>query len=349
MYKRIVVKIGTKVITENGRLIEERLRVLVEQVAQLRARGVDVIVVTSGAVATGKGILALEKSDSPATQQVYSAVGQVGLMSRYERLFRAHGLHCAQILVTKGDFRDKEHYANMKSCFENLLREKIVPIVNENDAISIPKLVFTDNDELAGLIGSQLNVDSVVFLTSVEGVLVDGESTISEIRENDIDEYKQNVRDTKSAGGRGGMQTKFIIAKRLMAQGIPVLIAKGTHENVLLEIADGRAVGTKFVPGAKRSAAKRRLAYSEGLAVGAAYVDEGAAKILVSKQSVSLLPVGITRVEGDFKKGDTIEVRNASGKKLGFGVAQYDVKTALTLLGKKGARALIHYNYLVMD
>jgi len=271
----------------------------------------------------------------------------VGLMTLYERLFQTRALHCAQVLVTKGDFRDKQHYANMKQCFENLLRENIVPVVNENDAISISKLGFTDNDELAGLIAAQLDADAVLFLTSVDGVMQGG-AVVPEIREEDTASFERHVSDTKSAGGRGGMLTKFGIARKLMAQGIPVHIVNGTREGILIEIIDGKQAGTRFVPTKKASAIKRRLAYSEGLAVGAVYVDAGAEKILLSKKSASLLPVGIKKIEGEFKKGDTIEIRNEANKKLGFGVAQYDASEAVALIGKKGARALIHYNYLTI-
>ena len=348
MYKRIVIKIGTKVISEQDRLLKNALERIVDQVAELRTKGVDVVVVTSGAVATGKGILeSSEAGSAPGLVSVFAAVGQVGLMSLYEQLFQKHGLHCAQILVTKGDFRDRDHYSNMKNSFENLLRKKIVPVVNENDAISISKLGFTDNDELAGLIAAQLDADAVVFLTSVDGVVQEGK-VVPEIREEDTASFERHVSDTKSAGGRGGMLTKFGIARKLMAQGIAVHIVNGTREGILVDVVDGKATGTKFAPTKKASAVKRRLAYSEGLTMGVAYVDAGAEKVLLSKKSVSLLPVGIKRIEGDFKKGDTIEIRNAKGKKLGFGVAQYGAAEARELLGKKGAHALVHYNYLVI-
>ncbi len=348
MYKKIVVKIGTKVLTKDERLNKEVVGAIVKEVAALRAQGVDVVVITSGAVATGKSLLPGSESE----RQVYAAVGQIGLMSLYAQLFGEHGYQCAQILVTKGDFRDKQHYANMKLCFENLLREKIIPVVNENDAISTPDLVFTDNDELAGLIASQIDADAVLFLTSVDGVLMSadgkGEEVVPEIREEDIPSFEKHVSDTKSSGGRGGMRTKFTIAKRLMTHGITVYVANGTKAGVITDIAAGKAVGTTFVPTKKQSAVKRRLAYSDGLAVGSVYVDQGAEKILLSKKSASLLPVGILKLEGNFKKGDTIEIRSEAGKKLGFGVAQYGAEEARPLLGKKGASALVHYNYMVI-
>ncbi len=349
MHKRIVVKVGTKVMTEDGRLSEAVLQGIVDQVAALKKQGMDVIVITSGAVATGKGLLGQTPSDSVAQRQVFAAVGQVGLMTLYAKLFEKYGYRCAQVLVTKGDFRDKQHYANMQNCFENLLQENIVPIVNENDTVSISELVFTDNDELAGLIASQLNVDAVVFLTSVDGVMTGSGSVVPEIREEDMGSFEADINDTKSAGGRGGMKTKFTIAKRLMAHGITVHIANGARANIVLDVAEGKPVGTTFVPTKKISAVKRRLAYSEGLAVGTVYVDKGAEKILTAKKSASLLPVGVVRLEGAFKKGETVEIRSEDGRKLGFGVAQYDASEAASQIGRKGGHALIHYNSMVID
>ena len=195
----------------------------------------------------------------------------------------------------------------MKDCFENLLRENVVPIVNENDTISVPKLVFTDNDELAGLIASQLNADAVVFLSGVEGVLTKSEGTVvPEIGAENIAAFERLVSKETSIGGRGGMHTKFAVAKKLIAQGITVHIINGRRPNSLLDLIDGKALGTKFVPAKKLPAVKRRLAYAEGLATGAVYIDKGAEKILRSKKFVSLLPVGILRAEKEFKKGDII-------------------------------------------
>ncbi|OGG52394.1 glutamate 5-kinase [Candidatus Kaiserbacteria bacterium RIFCSPLOWO2_12_FULL_53_8] len=348
MYKRLVVKIGTNVISRNDRLAEDVVQDIVNQVVGLRAQGIEVLLITSGAIATGKGLVALHGASATAERQVFAAVGQIGLMSLYSKFFDAKGHRCGQVLVTKGDFRDKQHYANMKSCFENLLRENIIPVVNENDAISISKLVFTDNDELAGLIASQLDVDAVIFLSSVNGVLKE-EVTIPEIREEDIASFERYVTDTKSTGGRGGMLTKFAIARRLMAHGITVHVVSGKRGHVLIDIVEGKPLGTKFVPTKKISAVKRRLAYSEGLSVGVVYVDAGAEKVLRSGKSNSLLPVGVRKIEGEFKKGDTIEIRNEAGKKLGYGVAQYGADEAGILVGKKGARALIHYNYMVIS
>ncbi len=348
MYKRVVIKIGSGVITKDGRLAEDVVAGLVEQVAALRTRGVEVLIVTSGAVVTGKSILSERgMSESIPDRQALAAVGQIGLMALYAKLFNEQGMHCAQVLVTKGDFRDHQHYINMKNCLENLLQRDIIPIVNENDAIAITELIFTDNDEVAGLIASLLNAEAVVFLTSVDGILEQETGTvITEIHPDAAQSFESHITNVKSATGRGGMHRKFEIAKKLMAQGIAAHIANGAKKDVVEDIIEGRKIGTTFIPDKKASAPKRRLAYAEGLSAGAVYVDNRAEDILLSKKFVSLLPVGVVKVEGQFKKGDTIEIRNESGKKLGFGVAQYDAEKAKELRGRKGGRALIHYDYM---
>lgn len=345
MYKRIVIKIGSGVITEDGRLDERAIERIVGQVADLRKAGVETILISSGAGAAGKGILASSGSGGISDRQVFSSVGQIALMTLYAKLFESRDYRCAQILVTKEDFRDKQHYANMKNCFENLLRENIVPIVNENDPIAATGMSFTDNDELAGLIASQLNAEAVIILSGVDGVLQQGKA-IAEIGTENISEAEKHIAKEKSATGRGGMKTKFEIAKKLMAQGIATHIANGAKENIILDIVEGKQLGTTFVPERKLSAIKRRLAHAGDFAAGSVYVNKGAEEILLSGQFKSLLPVGITKVEGDFKKGDVILILNESGNKLGAGIAQYDADSARSALGQKGGKALVHYDYL---
>ncbi len=352
-YKRIVIKIGTGVITKNlpvpqggSALDEEVIRGIVSQVAHLRKGGVEAVVVTSGAGAAGQALLKREISGH-AKRQVASAIGQIELITLYKKFFDKAGYLSAQILVTKEDFRDRGHYANMKTCFENLLRENVIPIVNENDPIAASGVSFTDNDELAGLVASQLNAEAVIFLSSVPGVLIDG-AVVPEIYAHELDSYEKHIGE-KSKTGRGGMRTKFAIAKTLMAQGITAYIADGRAQSVIVAITDGKSVGTKFVPGKKLSGVKRRLAHSDGLAAGVVYVNQGAEEALRSKTFKSLLPIGVLQIEGEFKKGDTIEIRNKDGKKIGSGVAKSGAKEARALVGTKGAKALVHYDYLFVD
>lgn len=261
MYKRIIVKIGTGVISKkNGRLDPLVLKLLVDQVAALRKKKIEVAIVTSGAVGTGKGLIKLEDgANSIVKKQVFAAVGQVKLMGMYAKYFARHGIFCAQVLATKEDFRDKEHYLNMKNCMENLLRDDVIPVINENDVVAVAELVFTDNDELAGLIAVQLNVDAVIALTSVDGVFAGNPKNknaevISEINCAEIASYQKYILPDKSEFGRGGMLTKFAVAKKLGERGIATHIANGRKRNVLLGIFSGKQVGTKFLPN-KRSRA----------------------------------------------------------------------------------------------
>lgn len=255
MYKRIIIKIGTSVVTNAKKELDlEVLKRLVEESSQLRKKGAEIVIVTSGAVGTGRGIVALKDgSDSVVQKQVFAAVGQIKLMGMYAEYFAKEGIVCAQVLATKEDFRDKQHYQHMKDCIENLLRNNVVPVVNENDVVAVAELVFTDNDELAGLIAEQLNADAVILLTGVDGVLEGdwkkGEvKIIPEISLENIASFEKNITEEKSDFGRGGMRTKFGIAKRLAHSGITTHIANGKTPGVLIGLQNGLSIGTKFLP-----------------------------------------------------------------------------------------------------
>lgn len=356
MYKRILVKVGTSVLSaENSGLDPVILSHLVAQIVLIKQKGMEVVLVTSGAVGAGRGMIDIGHKEKPADKQLLAAVGQVKLMSLYSEFFAKHNEVCAQVLVTKEDFRDKNHYINMRSCFENLLSSNVVPVVNENDVVATTELLFTDNDELAGLVASQLNADAVIILTSVEGFLLGSpkDSTaqvIAEIDFNNIHTYQKYISPDRTAFGRGGMLTKFNIAKKLATQGIIVYFANGKRRDVLTDIISGKTIGTKFVSSNKTSSIKRRIAYSEGLTKGTVHVNKGAEELLLSKTKImSLLPVGITNVEGDFNKGDIIKIIGEGKQKIGFGVAEYGAEKARSLIGKKQSRPIIHYNHMFIS
>lgn len=254
MYERIVVKVGTKVLSkDDGTIDADVMRHLAEQIAALKKNS-EVVLVTSGAVGMGRSLLTLaEDTDGVVQKQVFAAVGQVKLMSIYAELFAGQGLVCAQVLATKEDFRDEQHYRNMKNCLENLLRDNVIPVVNENDVVAVAELLFTDNDELAGLIASQLGAQAVVILTSVDGVLTgdpkDSATTvIPEIHLSDIASFQKYITHEKTGSGRGGMQTKFSVAEKLAAKGITTHIVNGKKKNVLVDVVAGKKLGTRFVP-----------------------------------------------------------------------------------------------------
>lgn len=357
MYKRIVVKIGTKVLTkENGQINETIIKSFVRQIYNINKNGVQIIVVTSGAVGFGRNLLK-SKSDAETVseKQVLAAIGQIKLMEVYSKFFNLYGYLCAQVLVTKEDFRDKNHYQNMRDCFLNLLHDGIIPIVNENDVVAIKELLFTDNDELSGLIATQLQADAVIILTSVDGILDGNPSdssskTIPEINSKNIASFQKYITQEKTNVGRGGMVTKFNVARKLMSSGIAVHIVDGKKENVLQDVIDGHTIGTKFIPSRKTSGIKRRLAYSEGLTAGFIMINKCISDILISKKSAtSLLPIGIIVVKGDFKKGDVVEIRNQDNIKMGFGISAYNSNKIKEVIGKKNNKPVIHYDYMFIE
>lgn len=250
MYQRLVIKVGTNVLTRaDGRLDVTNISALVDQIAALKQRGVELVLVSSGAVGAGRELLPERPDDGAVAQrQVYSAIGQVRLMELYRQLFAGHQLLCAQVLATKGDFRDDLHYDNMLNCFRALLQDEIVPVVNENDVVAVTELMFTDNDELAGLVARMLEADALVILSSVEGLFdgpPDGADSrlIPFVEATDADSDRM-VQARRSSGGRGGMATKLRIARETAAGGIPVLIGNGRRAGILQRVLTGDWPGT---------------------------------------------------------------------------------------------------------
>ncbi len=354
-YKKIVVKIGSNVIAaQNGLPDIAVMRALIEQIYAAKKKGIEVILVSSGAVASGKSMFGVsKKTDMIARRQLLAAIGQVKLLNTYTELLQPYDLLCAQVLVTKEDFRDRIHYLNMKSCLGALLQNNIIPIVNENDVVSVTELMFTDNDELAGLIASMLGADALILLTNVDGIYdrppkEPGASVIRIINSAKTD-FSAFISAEKSNFGRGGMLTKCGIAHKLSLVGITVHIANGKKEGVLSSILDNQEVGTVFTTGTNKSKLKRWVANSEGYAKDRVYINEGAReKLCYSKKASSLLPVGIIRLEGEFGKGDIVKILSASGEVIGLGMAQYSSDAANTYMGEKNKKPLVHYDYLFL-
>lgn len=355
MYKKIVVKVGSNVIAgENGLPDVEVMDRLIGQIVQAKKGGIEVVLVSSGAVASGRSLMQVsQKADPIARRQLLASIGQIKLINIYNCLLEPYGLLCAQILVTKEDFRDRMHYINMKRCFGTLLQNNIIPIINENDVISVTELMFTDNDELAGLVASMLGADALVILTNVDGIYdrppKEPGATVIPLIDAARTDFSTFVSAEKSNFGRGGMITKCSIAQKLAQVGITVHIANGKTPHILTTILKNQPVGTVFTPQANQSKLKRWVAQSEGYAKGFVYINEGAkTRLLHTEKATSLLPVGITRIEGAFQKGDIIKVAGEDNKVLGLGMAQYSSEVAKTYLGEKNKKPLIHYDYLFL-
>lgn len=354
-YRKVVVKVGSNVIAGTDGLPDRAvMQQLVAQIAEAKKKGVEVILVSSGAVASARHLIRVsEKMDPVARRQLLASVGQVRLVNTYADLLEPYDLLCAQVLVTKEDFRDRMHYLNMKNCFSALLQNNIIPIVNENDVISVTELMFTDNDELASLIASMLHADALMILTNVDGIYDRAPSLpdakiIPVIDAGKVD-FSAFVSSEKSNFGRGGMITKCTMAHKLSLVGIRVHIANGKTPQVMTDILNDQSVGTVFTTQPNKSKLKRWVANSEGYAKGTVSINEGAKqRLLDTTKASSLLPVGITKIEGDFQKGDIVKVADEQGKLIGLGMAQYGSEVARTSVGEPRKKPLIHYDYLFL-
>lgn len=350
----VIIKIGSNVLTGTDTFLDvARVASLVSQVSALKGQGHDVVLVSSGAVASGRSVVNMESvQDIVSRRQVLASVGQVKLISTYAEYFRNHEVICAQVLVTKEDFRDKRHYANMENCLQTLLRNKIIPIINENDVISVSELMFTDNDELAGLVASMLNAGKLVILTNVDGIYdgppsEPGSQRITDISVKDTTALR-GITTVKSSFGRGGMLTKSTIARKLAMLGIPVHIADGTMDHVLLRLFSGEDLGTRFVPEKGSSRQKKYIAHADGAVMGDVQIDDGAKEALSRATPTSLLPVGVTHVKGTFRAGDVIRILDSKGRAIGLGKAQFHSEKAIELKGQQNQKPLVHYDYLFL-
>ena len=243
MKRRIVIKIGSNVLTRaDGKLDVTRMSALVDQVAWLRKQDIEVILVSSGAVACGRRELTVDHTlDSVEQRQLFSAVGQVKLVGLYYDLFREFNIHVGQVLTMKENFQPGEQYRNQQACMTVMLENNVLPIVNENDTVSVTELMFTDNDELSGLIAQMMKADSLILLSNIDGIYTGHpDDPASELIQTvapytDLSKY---IQTEKSAFGRGGMHSKYHTASNVQATGIHVIIANGTRDNILIDLIE---------------------------------------------------------------------------------------------------------------
>lgn len=356
-FTKVAVKVGSNVLTrKDGTLDITRVSALVDQIAELHKAGVEVVLVSSGAVASGRSeIKVSRKLDSVDQRQLFSAVGQAKLINRYYELFREHGIAVGQVLTTKESFGTRRHYLNQRNCMRVMLENGVIPIVNENDTISVTELMFTDNDELSGMIASMMDMQALVILSNIDGIYngspsQPGTSVIREVEQGkDLSDY---IQTEKSGFGRGGMLTKTSIARKVADEGITVIIANGKKDNILIDLLQHpeQTVCTRFIPApAPVSSVKKWIAHSEGFAKGEIHLNGDAVKVLKGKKAVSLLPVGVTRIEGEFEKDDIVKIIDPKGKQIGVGRIGVDSEEARRMLGVHGQRPLVHYDYLYLD
>lgn len=352
---KIVIKVGTQsILSSDGTPFEPVMLHLVEQIVLLQKAGNHVVLVSSGAVSSGRRvaqqILGRQYGHSIGEKQLLASLGQHELMGLYAAMFKQHHIVASQILLTKQDFQTRQHYLNIARLLREIIQQKnIVPIINENDSVAIEELMFTDNDELAGLIAAQINVEKLIILSNVTGVFSGhpdepGSELISVI---DPQKGWPEVSALKSTHGRGGMSSKLATAKKMSGLGITTHIASIDTPSVITRLVYGELIGTHILPSKKKSNIKKWMAYNNSQQNGSITINQGLLNLLLeNKRVISILPVGITECKGEFKKGDLVEILNPEGQKIGLGLAKYDASKLSEYLGQKGQLAFIHYDHL---
>lgn len=363
--KRWVIKLGSALLTNDGSgLNQSELAKWVAQMVSLRAQGVELIIVSSGAVAEGMKRLGWATRPSALHElQAAAAVGQMGLVQAYESEFAKSGLHTAQILMTHDDLSNRARYLNARSTIQTLVEHGVIPIINENDTVVTDEIRFGDNDTLAALTANLIGADVLVILTDQQG-LYD-----SNPRENPnaqlIKQAQVSRKDIEAmaspeggALGRGGMYTKVMAAKRAARSGTATLIASGRELDILPKLFAGEDYGTLLVPDLEPMTARKQWLAGHLQARGRLILDAGAVKV-VTQQGRSLLPVGVLALEGQFKRGEMVICQDESGREVARGLVNYDYDEAqkilrqpsqriMELLGYVDDESLIHRDNLIL-
>ena len=364
--RRVVVKVGSSLVTNDGRGVDaDAIGNWCRQLATLARQGREVVMVSSGAIAEGMKRLGWTARPKELHElQAAAAVGQMGLAQMYERKLSEHGMGSAQVLLTHADLADRERYLNARSTLVTLLAHKVIPVINENDTVVNDEIKVGDNDTLAALVANLVEADALVILTDQRGLYSadprhDPAATfIHEARAGDA-ALERMAGGAGSAIGRGGMITKILAAKRAARSGASTVIAWGREADVLLRLADGEPLGTALLATTPKVAARKQWMADHLQLRGAVTVDDGAA-LKLRDGGKSLLPIGVVEVLGDFQRGDVIAVRSASGVEVARGLANYSSTEARliarkpsskieSLLGYVNEPELIHRTNLVLS
>ncbi|MBF7083700.1 glutamate 5-kinase [Desulfallas sp. Bu1-1] len=337
--QRVVVKIGSSSLTyPTGKLNIEQIEQLVRQLADLHNRGMDVLLVTSGAVGAGMGKLGLARRPRTIPEkQAAAAVGQGILLHMYEKIFAEYGVIVGQVLLTREDFADRRRFLNARNTLQAMLGFHIIPVINENDTVAVDEIKLGDNDNLAAMVAGLVDADLVVLLSDVDG-LFDGRpgdpgaTLVKEIREID-DRIEALAGGVGSAVGTGGMATKIQAARIAMHSGVVTIIARASERDVIRRLVAGEPLGTVFWPSVRLVNKKRWIAYGATVC-GRIYIDGGAARAL-RENGKSLLPSGVTGVEGDFEMGNTVSVVAPDGKEIARGIVNYSAAEVERIKGRK--------------
>ncbi len=327
--RRIVVKVGSSLVTNEGRGIDaDAVGNWCRQLALLAGQGREVVMVSSGAIAEGMKRLGWRTRPTELHElQAAAAVGQMGLAQMYETQLSLHGLGSAQVLLTHADLADRERYLNARSTLLTLLRLQVIPVINENDTVVNDEIKFGDNDTLGALVANLVEADALVILTDQRGLYSADPRQVADARFINTATAGDPALELMAGGagssiGRGGMLTKILAAKRAAGSGASTVIAWGREPDVLLRLAAGEAIGTMLLAGTPKLAARKQWMADHLQLRGAVTVDAGAV-LKLRDEGKSLLPIGVTEVEGDFHRGDVIAVRTGAGLEIARGLANY--------------------------
>jgi glutamate 5-kinase len=334
--KRIVIKVGTSIITEKGEISSDKMSRLVSDIISIIKRGNEVVIVSSGAISAGSALLEKKRDHSTIPEkQALASVGQIALMNEYRKFFIRAGYEIGQILLTEDDVKNRRRYLNARHTFNSLLEFGVIPIVNENDSVVIKEIKFGDNDTLSAHVANIIEADLLILLSDIDGFywnLADQEP-VDEICEI-TDDILLRAGGTGSEHGTGGMTTKIRAAEIIIRSGEMMVIANGQEECVLQKIMDGEKIGTLFFgKGKSLSSRKRWIAFSKK-PKGALMVDDGAVNAICDKKR-SLLASGVIAVEGVFEMGDAVEIHDAGGNHVGKGIVNYTNNELQVIKGKK--------------
>ncbi len=336
--KRVVVKIGSNVLTKDSGLNLEVVHSVSRQICDLIDRDMEMVLVSSGAMAAGLRKLGLSRRpDEIPQRQAVAAVGQAGLIMEYEKAFEQYGKKVAQILLTGDGLHQRKRYLNARNTLHTLISWKIVPIINENDTVSVEEIKFGDNDNLSAMIALLLDADLLINLTDIEGLYDKDPRTnpdallipVVDTIHRDIENCASSIPGTL---GTGGMLTKIRAARKVSTAGIPMVIARGSKEDILFRLFSGEEHGTFFTPRQEKMANRKCWIGFSVKPKGRLRIDDGAVRAILERGK-SLLPIGITDVEGDFRMGAPVEFKNGSGDVLGVGLVNYSSADIRKIMG----------------
>ena len=338
--KRIVVKVGSSTITHaNGKCDFARIDRLARELADWQNQGKEMILVSSGAVTVGVDRLGLpEKPKTIPGKQAAAAVGQGILMHTYEKIFAEYGQLVAQVLLTRMETIDRHRYTNARNTFMELLRQRVIPIVNENDVVALDELKIGDNDNMSALVASIVDADLVIILSDVDGLYTANPQTHPEAKlVSRVDEITPEIEASAggagSSVGTGGMFTKIQAAKNATTSGINLVIASGSRQDAISRILEGEEVGTLFVSKENRLQFRKRWLAFGARIMGRITVDEGCEKAIKKAGGCSILPVGIVDVDGDFEAGNTVSVITKAGREIARGLCHYSSEELKKITG----------------